>query len=79
MVVTKVSREICLTEYPVGMPTNINFKLVQVEIPEPTKEGDTQLGGTDMDNTIIEYILQEFKQQTGLDIRNDRAAINRDS
>ena len=31
--------------------------------------GDTQLGGTDMDNTIIEYILQEFKQQTGLDVQ----------
>jgi NADPH-dependent curcumin reductase CurA len=40
MVITKVSREICLTEYPVGMPTENNFKLVQVEIPEPTKEGE---------------------------------------
>lgn len=39
--------------------------------------GDTQLGGTDMDNAIIEYILQEFKQQTGLDIRNDNAAMMR--
>jgi molecular chaperone DnaK len=39
--------------------------------------GDTQLGGTDMDNAIIEYILQEFKQQTGLDIRNDKAAMMR--
>ena len=39
--------------------------------------GDTQLGGTDMDNAIIEYILQDFKQQTGLDIRNDNAAMMR--
>jgi molecular chaperone DnaK len=39
--------------------------------------GDTQLGGTDMDNAIIEYILQEFKQQTGLDVRNDKAAMMR--
>jgi molecular chaperone DnaK len=39
--------------------------------------GDTQLGGTDMDNTLIEYILQEFKQQTGLEIRNDKAAMMR--
>ncbi|HEX6647584.1 MAG TPA: molecular chaperone DnaK [Nitrososphaeraceae archaeon] len=39
--------------------------------------GDTQLGGTDMDNSIIEYILQEFKQQTGLDVRNDKAAMMR--
>lgn len=39
--------------------------------------GDTQLGGTDMDDAIIEYILQEFKQQTGLDVRNDKAAMMR--
>jgi molecular chaperone DnaK len=39
--------------------------------------GDTQLGGTDMDNAIIEYILRDFKQQTGLDIRNDNAAMMR--
>ena len=39
--------------------------------------GDTQLGGTDMDNAIIEYILQEFKQQTVLDVRNDKAAMMR--
>ena len=36
----KVSREIHLVSYPVGMPSENNFKLVQVEIPEPTKEGD---------------------------------------
>src|SRR5215207_7286555 len=40
MVATKASREICLTEYPVGMPSENNFKLVRVEIPEPTKEGE---------------------------------------
>ena len=40
MVVTKYSLEICLTEYPDGMPTENNFKLVQVPIPEPTKEGE---------------------------------------
>lgn len=37
---TKVSREICLTEYPTGMPSENNFKLVRVEIQEPTKEGE---------------------------------------
>ncbi|HJT84605.1 MAG TPA: molecular chaperone DnaK [Nitrososphaeraceae archaeon] len=39
--------------------------------------GDTQLGGTDMDNATIEYILQEFKKQSGLDVRNDKAAMMR--
>jgi molecular chaperone DnaK len=39
--------------------------------------GDTQLGGTDMDNILVEYIVQEFKRQSGLDVRNDKAAIMR--
>lgn len=39
--------------------------------------GDTQLGGTDMDNNIVDYVLQEFKRQSGLDIRNDKAAMMR--
>ncbi len=40
MVETKVSQEIYLTEYPYGMPTENNFKLVKVHLPEPTKEGE---------------------------------------
>ena len=39
--------------------------------------GDTQLGGTDMDNTIVNYVLEEFKRQSGLDIKNDKAALMR--
>jgi molecular chaperone DnaK len=39
--------------------------------------GDTQLGGTDMDNSVIEYIIQEFKNQTSIDITNDKAAMMR--
>ena len=39
--------------------------------------GDTQLGGTDMDNAIYEWIAAEFKKQEGIDLRNDKMAINR--
>src|SRR5688500_19770628 len=39
--------------------------------------GDTQLGGTDMDNTLVEYIVQEFRRQSGLDVKNDKAAMMR--
>ncbi len=39
--------------------------------------GDTQLGGTDMDNLIVEYIIQEFKSQSSIDIHNDKAAMMR--
>ena len=39
--------------------------------------GDTQLGGTDMDNAIYEWIAGEFKKLEGIDIRTDKMAINR--
>jgi len=39
--------------------------------------GDTQLGGTDMDNALIEYVTKEFKRDTGIDLKNDKMAIQR--
>jgi molecular chaperone DnaK len=39
--------------------------------------GDTQLGGTDMDNTLIEYIANQFKRESGIDLRNDKMATQR--
>jgi molecular chaperone DnaK len=39
--------------------------------------GDTQLGGTDMDNILVEHIIQEFKNQSSIDVRNDTAAMMR--
>jgi molecular chaperone DnaK len=39
--------------------------------------GDTQLGGTDMDNTLIEYIANQFKRETGIDLRSDKMAVQR--
>ena len=39
--------------------------------------GDTRLGGTDMDSTVMEYIAEEFKKDSGIDIRGDKIAFNR--
>jgi molecular chaperone DnaK len=39
--------------------------------------GDTQLGGTDMDNVLIDYIAKEFKRETGIDLKNDKMALQR--
>ena len=39
--------------------------------------GDTQLGGTDMDNAIVDYIVKEFKTDTGIDISKDKMAVQR--
>lgn len=39
--------------------------------------GDTHLGGTDMDNSLIDYIAGEFKKDSGIDVRNDKMALQR--
>ena len=39
--------------------------------------GDTQLGGTDMDNALVSYVVDEFKKQSGMDVNNDKAAMMR--
>ena len=39
--------------------------------------GDTFLGGEDFDITLIEYLAEEFKKESGLDLHNDSAALQR--
>ena len=39
--------------------------------------GDTHLGGEDFDNKIVDYILKDFEDQNGIDLRKDAAAMQR--
>ena len=39
--------------------------------------GDTFLGGEDFDNAILNYVMDEFKKDNGVDLRNDNLALQR--
>jgi molecular chaperone DnaK len=39
--------------------------------------GDTQLGGTDMDKILIDYVTNEFRKTTGIDLTTDSTAMTR--
>ena len=39
--------------------------------------GDTHLGGEDFDNKIVDYILKDFEDKNGIDLRKDAAAMQR--
>jgi len=39
--------------------------------------GDTQLGGTDMDKVLIDYIVNEFRKTSGIDLTQDSTAMTR--
>merc|ERR1712224_1052866 len=39
--------------------------------------GDTFLGGEDFDQRIIDFLAEEFKKDNGIDLRNDKLALQR--
>ena len=39
--------------------------------------GDTHLGGDDFDSKLVEYLMEEFKKESGMDIKDDRQALQR--
>lgn len=58
------------------------FDVSVLEVSEDTVEvkatgGDTHLGGDDLDQAVIGWIIDEFKKQEGLDLKNDRLALQR--
>ena len=39
--------------------------------------GDTHLGGSDMDRALVDYLAEEFKKENGIDLRDDVKALQR--
>ncbi len=39
--------------------------------------GDTHLGGDDFDQAVMDYMIEEFKKESGIDIGNDKMALQR--
>jgi molecular chaperone DnaK len=39
--------------------------------------GDTMLGGEDFDEQLLEHLLAEFKKESGIDLSNDKLAMQR--
>ncbi len=40
-------------------------------------DGDAHLGGKDIDQKVIQYLAEEFKKESGIDVRNDALALQR--
>ncbi len=58
------------------------FDISVLEVGENVVEvistnGDTHLGGDDFDQRVIDYLMAEFKKDSGLDISNDRMVLQR--
>jgi molecular chaperone DnaK len=51
----------------------INEGVIEVK----STNGDTHLGGDDIDQRLIDYLVDEFKKEQGIDLRNDKMALQR--
>lgn len=52
---------------------DINGGVIEVK----STNGDTHLGGDDVDQKIIDYLIQEFKKETGINLAQDKIALQR--
>jgi molecular chaperone DnaK len=61
-----------------GGTFDISILEVGAEIVEvKSTDGDAHLGGKDIDQKIIHWIADEFKKESGIDVRNDALALQR--
>lgn len=77
--VTKRGKELKIAVYDLGGGT---FDISILEIGEGVFEvkstnGDTHLGGDDFDRRIMDWLIDEFKKETGVDLSQDRIALQR--
>ncbi len=73
------SKDLKILVYDLGGGT---LDVTLMEISNGTFEvlatsGDVQLGGVDMDNVLIDYIINDFKSKENLDLRKDKIAYQR--
>ena len=81
----KAEKELKIMVFDLGGGT-LDVTIMEIGRPGPSEppvfevkstSGDTQLGGTDMDNAMVRYLAEEFKRNAGMDLSNDRVALQR--
>lgn len=77
--IDKVENEQKVLVFDLGGGT---FDVSILELADGTFEvlstsGDNKLGGDDFDDKIVSYLISEFKKETGVDLTNDNAAMQR--
>ena len=53
------------------------LELVDGVFEVKSTNGDTHLGGEDFDQRVMDYLVNEFKKDQGIDLRNDKMALQR--
>jgi len=79
-------KEATILVYDLGGGT-FDVSILDVEVDKASEErdfyevkatsGDTQLGGDDFDERLLDHIAEEFRREQGIDLRKDRQALQR--
>ena len=77
--IDKTEKEQKVLVYDLGGGT---FDVSILELADGTFEvlstnGDTHLGGDDFDNVVVDWMVDTFKKENGIDLRNDKMAMQR--
>lgn len=77
--IDKTDKEIKVLVYDLGGGT---FDVSILDLADGTFEvlstnGDTHLGGDDFDNVVVDWIVDQFKKENGIDLTNDKMAMQR--
>ncbi len=77
--IDKTDKELKVLVYDLGGGT---FDVSILDLSDGTFEvlstnGDTHLGGDDFDNVIVDWIVDQFKKDNGIDLKNDKMAMQR--
>jgi molecular chaperone DnaK len=73
----KIDEEIAVYDLGGGTFDISNLRVGEGVVEVLSTNGDTFLGGDDFDHAVMDWIIEEFKRQEGVDISKDRIALQR--
>ena len=74
---TNIKKNVCVFDFGGGTFDVTVLTIENKEFKVLSTGGDSHLGGADIDNLLVEYCINEFKKETGIDVSNNKKALRR--
>ena len=74
---SNIEKNICVFDFGGGTLDVSILKLKNKDFKVLSNGGDSHLGGEDIDNLLMKYCIDEFKNENSIDISNDQKALRR--
>ena len=74
---SNIKKNVCVFDFGGGTFDVTVLTIENKEFKVLSTGGDSHLGGSDIDNLLVKYCINEFKKETGIDISNNKKALRR--